>query len=112
MLMTYSKHKLTVSKCFYLELKMTTPVIRIVNPDAPVKHQQAVLVATKEARYYREKKMVFPSPPPELLNKATALPHAEKLLQAEGKPAPSHQLCLGNYEYENAPFHWQMMLAT
>ncbi|KAL6473255.1 hypothetical protein MHYP_G00194430 [Metynnis hypsauchen] len=41
------------------------------------------------------RKMVFPRPPQELLNKTTALVHAEKLLRAEGIPAPSHQLCLG-----------------
>ncbi|KAL6473271.1 hypothetical protein MHYP_G00194590 [Metynnis hypsauchen] len=34
---------------------METPVICVINPDAPAKRQQAVLVATKEARYYREK---------------------------------------------------------
>ncbi|KAL6475082.1 hypothetical protein MHYP_G00161220 [Metynnis hypsauchen] len=55
--------------------------------------------------------MVFPRPPQELLNKATALAHAEKLHRAEGVPAPSHQLCLGKLvvpfgQYENAPFRW------
>ncbi|KAJ8370309.1 hypothetical protein SKAU_G00103370 [Synaphobranchus kaupii] len=90
---------------------MATPVIRVVNPDAPANRQQAVLVATKEARYYREKRMVFPKPPQELLNQATARAHAEKLLRAEGIPAPSRHLCLGNLvvpfgQYENAPFHW------
>ncbi|KAL7880302.1 hypothetical protein SRHO_G00025560 [Serrasalmus rhombeus] len=47
----------------------------------------------------------------ELLNKATALAHAEKLLRAEGIPALTHQLCLGKLvvpfgQYENALFRW------
>lgn len=90
---------------------MATPVIRVVNQDAPLHRQQAVLVATKEARSYREKKMVFPRPPQLLLIQATALAQAEKLLRAEGVTAPSRQLCLGKLvvpfgQYNNAPFHW------
>lgn len=93
---------------------MTTPVIRVHNPEAPANRQQAVLVATKEARYYREKKMVFPKPPQELLNQATALAHAEKLLRAEGISAPSRQQCLGKLvlpfgQYQNTPFDWLVL---
>lgn len=43
---------------FSKQLKMMTPVIRILNPDVLANLQQAVLVATKEACYYREKKMI------------------------------------------------------
>lgn len=90
---------------------MATPVIRVVNPLAPASRQQAVLVASKESRTYREKKLSFPSPPQELLNQATALAHAQKLLCAEGIPAPSRQMCLGKLvvpfgQYVNAPLHW------
>ncbi|KAL7880419.1 hypothetical protein SRHO_G00026730 [Serrasalmus rhombeus] len=57
------------------------------------------------------KKIGLPRPPQELLNKATALAHAEKLLRAEGIPALTHQLCLGKLvvpfgQYENALFRW------
>ncbi|XP_045070256.1 uncharacterized protein LOC123484217 [Coregonus clupeaformis] len=65
---------------------MASPVIRVINPDAPPYRQQAVLVATKEARYYREKRMLFPKPPQELRNQATALAHAEKLPSSGGYP--------------------------
>ncbi|KAF1395070.1 hypothetical protein PFLUV_G00007730 [Perca fluviatilis] len=90
---------------------MATPVICIINPEAPAHRQQAVLMATKEARCCREKKMVFPKPPQELLFQASALTHTEKLLRAEGIPAPSRQLCLEKLlvpfgQYDNAPFHW------
>lgn len=90
---------------------MATPVIRINNPDAPKDRQQAVVIATKEARCYREKKLVFSNPPQELLNQTTALAHAERLLRAEGIPAPSRQQCLGKLvlpfgQYLNAPFYW------
>jgi len=90
---------------------MATPVIRVVNPEAPASRQQAVLVASKESRSYREKKLFFPSPPQELLNQATALAHAQKLLRAEGIPAPSRQMCLGKLvvpfgQYMNAPLLW------
>ena len=90
---------------------MAAPAIRILNPEAPAHRQQAVLMATKEARCYREKKMFFPKPPQELLFQDSALTHAEKLLRAEGIPAPSRQLCLGKLvvpfgQYDNAPFHW------
>lgn len=40
---------------------MATPVTRVVNPDAPA-NQQTVLVATKEAHYYRVKKDGLPQP--------------------------------------------------
>ncbi|KAG9269802.1 hypothetical protein AMEX_G16867 [Astyanax mexicanus] len=94
-----------------LQLRMAIPTVRIVNPDAPVHRQQAILVATKEARCYRDKKKVFPKPPQELLHETTALAHAEKLLRAEGIPAPSNQMCLGRLvvpfgQYENGSFHW------
>ncbi|KAF1385938.1 hypothetical protein PFLUV_G00112960 [Perca fluviatilis] len=90
---------------------MATPVIRIVDPEAPAHRQQAVLMATKEARCCREKKMVFSKPPQELLFQDSALIHAEKLLRTEGIPALSRQLCLGKLlvpfgQYDNAPFHW------
>jgi len=90
---------------------MANPTIRIANPDAPENQQQAILMASKEARLYRDKRLVFPTPPPEPLNQATALAHAEKLLQAEGIAAPSRQQCLGKLpvpfgQYKNAPFHW------
>ncbi|XP_056297722.1 uncharacterized protein LOC130211119 isoform X1 [Pseudoliparis swirei] len=90
---------------------MANPIIRIVNPDAPGHRQQAVIIATKEAWDYREKRKVFPKPPQELLHPTSALAHAEKLLRAEGVPAPSRQLCLGELvvpfsQYGNAPFHW------
>ena len=90
---------------------MASPVIRVVNPDAPENRQQAALMATKESRQYREKRTVFPKPPLELLSQATALAHAEMLLQAEGFPRPARQLCLGKLvvpfgQYINAPFHW------
>lgn len=90
---------------------MANPIIRIVNPDAPGHRQQAVIIATKEAWDYREKRKVFPNPPQELLHPTSALAHAEKLLRAEGVPAPSRQLCLGELvvpfgQYGNAPFHW------
>ncbi|XP_051254681.1 uncharacterized protein LOC127362666 [Dicentrarchus labrax] len=89
----------------------TPPQIRVVNPAAPAHRQQAALTATREARSYRDKKVVFPKPPQELLFQATALAHTEKLLQAEGIPVPSRQLCLGKLvvpfgQYQNAPFHW------
>ncbi|XP_049319055.1 uncharacterized protein LOC111194054 [Astyanax mexicanus] len=56
-------------------------------------------------------KKVFPKPPQELLHETTALAHAEKLLRAEGIPAPSNQMCLGRLvvpfgQYENGSFHW------
>lgn len=90
---------------------MAPPVIRVVKPDAPTNRQQAVLMSTKEARCHREKRMVFPKPAQELLNQATAPVHAERLLRAEGIPAPSRQLCLGKLvvpfgQYLKAPFHW------
>lgn len=90
---------------------MATPVIRVVNPDAPAHRQEALLVATKEARSFREKRLAFPKPPLELLNQDTALAHAEKLLRAEGITAPSPQQCLGKLvlpfgQYQHAPFHW------
>ncbi|XP_028258098.1 uncharacterized protein LOC114433653 [Parambassis ranga] len=74
---------------------MAEPVIRTVDPNAPVSRQQAVLVATKEARNYRERRLIFPSPSPELLNPVTAVPHAEMLLRAEGIRAPSRKQSLG-----------------
>ncbi|XP_078799712.1 uncharacterized protein LOC144990380 isoform X2 [Oryzias latipes] len=85
--------------------------IRVTNPNAPAHRQQAIIVASKEARLYRENKKVFPQPPPELLHQFTALGHAEKLLRAEGISSPSHQQCLGRLvlpfgQYKNAPFHW------
>ncbi|KAK1889234.1 putative actin-related protein 2/3 complex subunit 2 [Dissostichus eleginoides] len=39
--------------------------------------------SAKEAPLYREKRKAFPTPPVELLSKATAMAKAEKLLQAE-----------------------------
>ncbi|KAK1888878.1 Non-toxic nonhemagglutinin type D [Dissostichus eleginoides] len=62
---------------------MATPLLRILNPQAPGDRQQAVVVPSKQARLYREKTKAFPSPPVELLSKATAMAKAEKLLQAE-----------------------------
>ena len=90
---------------------MATPKIRVVDPTAPESRQQAVLMATKEARAFREKRRAFPLPPQELLDKDTALSHARTLLQAEGVPAPSRQQCLGRLvmpfgQYLNAPFLW------
>ncbi|XP_076841988.1 uncharacterized protein LOC143486080 [Brachyhypopomus gauderio] len=90
---------------------MATPRVRVVNPNAPARRQQAILMATKEARLYREKKTTFPMPPRQLLDQSTALVHAEKLAHADGIHAPSHQLCLGKLvlpfgQYEHAPFHW------
>lgn len=89
---------------------MATP-IRVTNPNAPAHRQQAVLVATKEARVYQENKKVFPRPPTVLFLQFTALGHAENPLQAEGISSPSHQQCLGRLvepfgQYKNAPFHW------
>lgn len=94
-----------------LHFRATPPVIRVVNTQVPVHRQQAVLMATKEARCYREKQRTFPKPPQELLVQATALAHAEKLLRTEGVPAPTRQMCLGKLvvpfgQYVNAPFHW------
>ncbi|XP_034065909.1 uncharacterized protein LOC117542365 [Gymnodraco acuticeps] len=91
---------------------MATPVVlRIVNPQAPGDRQQAVVVPTKEARLYREKRKAFPTPPVELLSKATAMAKAEKLLRAKGTHKPSRQQCLGKLvlpfgQYIHAPFHW------
>lgn len=45
---------------------METTKIRVVNPDFPINRQQAVLTATKEARFDKEKKTFFPDPPLEL----------------------------------------------
>ncbi|XP_078785892.1 uncharacterized protein LOC144981585 [Oryzias latipes] len=92
------------------QAKMAT-FIRVTNPNAPAHRQQAIIVASKEARLYRENKKIFPQPPPELLHQFTALGHAEKLLRAEGISSPSHQQCLGRLvlpfgQYKNAPFHW------
>ena len=90
---------------------MANPKIRIVNPEAPGNRQQAVVIATKEARDFREKRKFFPKPPQELLHQTLALAHAEKLLRAEGATSPSRQLCLGRLvvpfgQYGNAPFRW------
>uniref|UniRef100_A0A1A8J5S9 DUF6729 domain-containing protein n=1 Tax=Nothobranchius kuhntae TaxID=321403 RepID=A0A1A8J5S9_NOTKU len=74
---------------------MTSPVIRIVNPGAPLNRQQAVLLATKESGLYRDKKLWFPVPHPELLYQATALECAEKLLRADGVSSPTQQQRLG-----------------
>lgn len=95
----------------------TIPVIRVVNSQAPSSRQQATLMATKEAQLYRAKKLTFPRPPQELLSQASALAHTEKLLRAEGNPAPSRQLCLGRLvvpfgQYINPPFHCQMIWTT
>ncbi|KAK2860374.1 hypothetical protein Q7C36_004540 [Tachysurus vachellii] len=65
--------------------------VHVANPDDPENRQQAILVATKEARQYRGKRI--------------------KLLVKDGIPAPTHQQCLGKLvvpfgQYENAPFHW------
>ena len=54
--------------CRFVPLKMATPVIRVINPEAPACRQQAVLVASKESRTYQGNKLLFPSPPQELLN--------------------------------------------
>ncbi|XP_034384753.1 uncharacterized protein LOC117728123 [Cyclopterus lumpus] len=41
---------------------MATRIIRIVNPDAPGNRQQAVIIATKEAREYRRTEGSSPNP--------------------------------------------------
>ncbi|KAI7802916.1 hypothetical protein IRJ41_023598, partial [Triplophysa rosa] len=74
------------------------PVIRLQNPTAPEGRQQALLVATNEARACRNRRMSFPLPPPQLLNDSTALAHAER--QCLGK------LVLPFCQYLNSPFHW------
>ncbi|XP_016308562.1 uncharacterized protein LOC107662937 [Sinocyclocheilus anshuiensis] len=90
---------------------MPKPVIRLQNPNAPLGRQQALLVATNEARAYRDRRMNFPLPPDQLLNESTALPHAQRALRAEGIAVPSRQQCLGKLvlplgQYLNAPFPW------
>ena len=91
---------------------MATPLVRILNPQAPGDRQQAVAVPSAEARLYREDKgKAFPAPPVELLSEATAMAKAEKLLRAKGTHKPSRQQCLGKLvlpfgKYFNAPFHW------
>ena len=90
---------------------MATPEIRVVNPNAPVNRQQAILVATKEARLYKARQKVFQFPPQQLLDQSTALAHAEQLLRADGIPAPTRQQCLGKMvlpfgQYLHASFHW------
>jgi len=93
-------------------IDMASPVIRVVNPSAPLDRQQAVIMATKEARAYRERRLSFPLPPAQLLDESTALAQAKKLLHAGGiSAAPSRQQCLGKLvvpfgQYLNAPFHW------
>uniref|UniRef100_A0A1A8D4M6 Uncharacterized protein n=1 Tax=Nothobranchius kadleci TaxID=1051664 RepID=A0A1A8D4M6_NOTKA len=90
---------------------MTSTAIRVVNPGAPLNLQQAVLLATKESRLYRDQKLWLPVPHPELLYQATALECAEKLLRADGVSSPTRQQRLGKLvlpfgQYQNAPFHW------
>uniref|UniRef100_A0A1A8AQN2 Uncharacterized protein n=1 Tax=Nothobranchius furzeri TaxID=105023 RepID=A0A1A8AQN2_NOTFU len=87
--------KQDVNKFLCTGLEMTSPVIRIVNPGAPLNRQQAVLLATKESGLYRDKKLWFPVPHPELLYQATALECAEKLLRADGVSSPTRQQRLG-----------------
>lgn len=93
-------------------IDMASPVIRVLNPSAPPDRQQAVIMATKEARAYRERRLTFPLPPAQLLDESTALAQAKRLLRAGGIPAaPSRQQCLGKLvvpfgQYLNAPFHW------
>ncbi|KAI4795785.1 hypothetical protein KUCAC02_029651 [Chaenocephalus aceratus] len=65
---------------------MATPLLRILNPQAPGDRQQAVAVPSKEARCYRDKGKAFPTPPVELLSEATAMAKAEKLLRAKADP--------------------------
>lgn len=70
-------------------LDVANPVIRLQNPTAPEGRQQALLVATNEARAHKERRMTFPVPPAQLLNEATALTYAERAFRAKGIPAPS-----------------------
>ncbi len=80
-------------------IDMASPVIRVLNPSATPDRQQAVIMATKEARA-------------QLLDESTALAQAKRLLRAGGIPAaPSRQQCLGKLvvpfgQYLNALFHW------
>ena len=90
---------------------MAIPVICVVKPDCPANRQQAVLVAaTKGGPLLSGEEMVFRKPSQKLLRQATALAHAEKLLEAEEIPTPCRQLCLGKLvapcgQYENSLFH-------
>lgn len=92
---------------------MAKPVIHLQNPAAPEGRQQALLMATNEARTYRERRINFSLPHTQLLNDSTALAHAKRALRAERIAAPSRQQCLGKLvlpfgQYLNAPFHWLM----
>ena len=90
---------------------MAAPVIRIFNPAAPENRQEALLNLTPEAQNYKDKKKVFPNPPQELCDEATALAHAEMQLRADGIPMPSRLQCLGKLlimfgQYIYGSFHW------
>ena len=90
---------------------MAAPVIRLLNPTAPEKRQEALLSSTPEAKKYQDKKKFFPGPPQELCDEATALAHAERQLKADGVPRPSRLQCLGKLviifgQYKYGSFHW------
>ncbi|KAI4796970.1 hypothetical protein KUCAC02_026642 [Chaenocephalus aceratus] len=98
---------------------MATPLLRILNPQAPGDRQQAVAVPSKEARCYRDKGKAFPTPPVELLSEATAMAKAEKLLRAKGTRKPSRQQTWESWSCHLAsmsthPFTgwWKMTWAT
>lgn len=77
---------------------MATAALRVQNPDAPVGRQQSILVSTREAHAYIEKRMSFP------LHSWLQKPLPSPMLKGFFVLLASMKLPIS--QYLNAAFHW------